>query len=129
MKTDELFFVKNIKELLSMEVDLNPHIKNKWNSKIDSIRRNPEQHRSNIEMLLGIIGFEEDLKLLDVGCGIGLDVIELSNIGAYCVGLDAAKDNIKLINHCGNILGPQAEGVYGDACNMPFNDDTLSMWS
>lgn len=129
MKTDELFFVKEYKgiETATGEMDINPRIKNSWNTKIKKIWENPERHREYVEMLLNIIGFRDGLKVLDVGCGVGLDVIELSHLGACCVGLDAAEDTIKLINHIQNIFELNVKGAYGDACDMPFEDETFDV--
>jgi ubiquinone/menaquinone biosynthesis C-methylase UbiE len=127
MKADELFFVEKEKEFNIDKMKVHPLIKKRWNEGGERATKNPEGYRKDIEMLSDIIGFEEGIKVLDVGCGVGLHVIELSNIGAHCIGLDAAEDAIKIINQIRNDFGINVKGVYGDACNLPFDDETFDV--
>lgn len=127
MKTNELFFVRKAKEFNIDKMDVHPLIKKRWNEGCERAMKNPEGYRKDIEMLSDIIGFKEGIKVLDVGCGVGRHVIELSNIGAHCIGLDAAEDAIKVVEQIRNDFGLNMKRVYGDACDLPFDDETFDV--
>lgn len=127
MKNDELFFVEKAKEFNIDKMNVHPLIKKRWKEGCEGVIKAPEKYRKRIEMLSEIIGFKEGIKVLDVGCGVGLQVIELSNIGAHCIGVDAAEDAIKVINQIQVDFGLNVKGVYGDACNLPFDDGTFDV--
>ena len=127
MKIAELFFVEKAKKFNINKMTVHPLIKKRWNEGCERAMKNPEGYRKDIELLSDIIGFKKGIKVLDVGCGVGSYAIELSNIGAHCIGLDAAEDAIKVINQIQIDFGLNVKGVYGDACNLPFDDETFDV--
>lgn len=123
---DDLFFLKKAKEFDIDKMEIHPLIKSKWN-KLEAYTNNPNQYRRAVQMLLDIVEFKKDIKILDVGCGVGRTIIEMAYLGANCTGLDAAKDSIRLINTVRDVYKLNVTGVYGDACNLPFDNETFDV--
>jgi SAM-dependent methyltransferase len=122
----DLFFVTKVKGFDINTMELPPLVKIRWKEKCDRASQLGTYERY-IQMLLDLIGFREGIKVLDVGCGVGAEIIELSYLGANCFGLDADKDRIRLINHIRDEFGLSATGVHGDACYLPFNDEAFDV--
>lgn len=122
----DLFFNTRAKDLDIDKMELPPLIKTKWKNKCKRANQ-PEEYKRYIQMLLDLIGFREGIKILDVGCGVGAEIIELSCLGANCVGLDADKDRIRLINQVRDDFGLNVTGVYDDACHLPFDNETFDV--
>lgn len=122
----DLFFVTKAKEFDIDKMELPPLVKTRWKGKCERGNR-PDRYEKYIQMLLDLVAFREGIKILDVGCGVGAEVIELSCLGANCVGLDADKDRIRLINQVRDDFGLNVTGVYGDACHLPFDDETFDV--
>lgn len=51
----------------------------------------------------------------------------MAYLGANCTGLDAAKDAIRLINTVRDVYKLNVTGIYGDACNLPFDNVTFDV--
>lgn len=108
----------------------------KWNY-IHLLRPDGRKNASGLSNLIDIkdtykcfwtfIEFREGIKVLDVGCGVGGQIIKLSYLGANCIGLDANKDYVRLINQVRDDFGLNVKGVYGDACNLPFQDEAFDV--
>ncbi len=126
MKND-LFFLKKAKEFDIDKIELHPSIKNRWNKSCEVYTNNPNRYKKEVQMLLDIVEFRKDIKILDVGCGTGRTIIEMAYLGANCTGLDAAKDVIRLINTVRDVYKLNVTGVYGDACNLPFDNETFDV--
>ncbi len=65
------------------------------------------------------------LKVLDVGCGQGVDAIEYAKAGAEVVGIDLTPRHVELARENLVALGLSAEIVEGDAEQLPFADGTF----
>lgn len=74
---DDLFFVTRAKGFDIDRMELPPLVKTKWKKKCGKASQ-PEAYKRYIEMLLDLIGFRQGIKILDVGCGVGAEIIELS---------------------------------------------------
>jgi len=123
---DDLFFPARAEGFDIDRMALPPLVKTKWKKKCDRASR-PEAYRRFIQMLLDLTGFSEGIRILDVGCGVGAEIVELSWLGADCVGLDADEDRIRLINQLGDEFGLNVMGVCDDACQLPFDDETFDV--
>lgn len=55
-------------------------------------------HKVLIPTLLRLFGKIQDLKIIDVGCGSGVFAAELAKRGALVVGVDPAKEMIRIAN-------------------------------
>jgi ubiquinone/menaquinone biosynthesis C-methylase UbiE len=65
------------------------------------------------------------LKVLDVGCGQGMDVIEYARAGANVTGIDLTPRHVELASRNAAALGLRAEILDGDAEKLPFSDKTF----
>ncbi|MFC1807519.1 class I SAM-dependent methyltransferase [Candidatus Omnitrophota bacterium] len=124
---DNLFFVTKAKELDIDKMEIMPVIKTKWKQKCKRAITRNKKSKEEIQLFSDIMGFREGIKILDVGCGIGAEAIELSYLGADCTGLDAAEDAIRVVNQVRNDFKLNMRGVYGDACHLPFDDETFDV--
>lgn len=124
---DDLFFVKKAKSVNINKIKLHPEIKNDWNRLCKAATTNPNQYEKKVQILLDIVNFKKGIKVLDVGCGAGQVIIEMAYLGANCTGLDAAKDKIRLINQVRDDYKLNVTGVWDDACNLPFDDETFDV--
>ena len=127
-KGNDLFFITKAKHFdINNENRIAPLIKNKWRQKVERATAKPAKYRRYIKLLLDLIGFKPGYQILDVGCGVGAEVIELAYLGANCVGLDAAEDAIRLINKVRDKFGLNVETTCCDACNLPFNNGVFDV--
>jgi ubiquinone/menaquinone biosynthesis C-methylase UbiE len=62
-------------------------------------------------------------KLLDVGCGNGLDLQRYSNLGVHAYGIDAS---IEMVN-MSKVNAPKAEIVLGVMENLPYNNSLFDV--
>ena len=123
---DNLFFINKAKDFDIDKMQLHPLIKTRWKQKCEAASK-PVRYKGHVKALLDIIRFKEGIKVLDVGCGVGGEVIELANLGGDCIGLDAAKDAVRLINQVRDDFELKVKGFYGDACNLPFDDESFDV--
>jgi SAM-dependent methyltransferase len=65
------------------------------------------------------------LRVLDVGCGQGIDAARYAMAGARATGLDLTPRHVELAQAHLDALGLDAEIVRGDAEVMPFDDHTF----
>jgi ubiquinone/menaquinone biosynthesis C-methylase UbiE len=71
-----------------------------------------------------ILGYEHTrgLRVLDVGCGQGIDVVRYATAGARVTGIDLTPRHVALARRHVAALGLKASVVSGDAEAMPFAD-------
>lgn len=118
-----LFFITKAKGFdINNRIGLHSLVKNRWKQKVEGAIAKPTEYKRYIKLLLEIIRFKPGLKVLDVGCGVGEEVIELAYLGANCVGLEAAEDAVRLINEVRDEFELNLETIYGNALNLPFNN-------
>ena len=127
MEKDDLFFVAKAKEFDVDKMQIKTPIKTKWKKKCERAITGTDGYKKEIQTLLDIMGFREGIKILDVGCGIGVEVIEFAYLGADCTGLDAVEDAVRLINQVQDDFGLNVKGVCGGACHLPFDDETFDV--
>ena len=101
---NDLFFLTRAKDFDIYRIELHSHWRKDWINKCEMAANRPDRYKRHINMLLDIMAFEPGITVLDVGCGVGRAVIELADLGANCVGLEAAEDAVRLINRCNMIL-------------------------
>lgn len=65
------------------------------------------------------------LRVLDVGCGQGIDLANFAKAGASVVGLDLTPRHAELARAHLSALGLNVEALVGDAESMPFPDSSF----
>ncbi len=127
LEKDELFFISRARDFNIEEGEFHPRTKTSWRGKCNRAT-NTDRYQRYISMLLDITGFRQGLKILDVGCGVGAEILELSYLGADCVGLDTGQSNIRLIKAVKDHFKLENPTViYGNSCGLPFYDNTFDV--
>lgn len=66
-------------------------------------------------------------RVLDVACGTGFGVLELSARGFTAVGVDADSRLCAMVSDAARHFGIRAGSVAGDACRLPFADNSFDV--
>jgi ubiquinone/menaquinone biosynthesis C-methylase UbiE len=66
-------------------------------------------------------------RLLEVGCGMGTDLLQFSRGGARCVGIDLTPRSIEITRHRFKLYGADGAFMISDAENLPFGDDSFDV--
>ncbi len=77
--------------------------------------------------LRAVAGFDQHRgqKILEVGCGMGTDLLEFARNGADVTGLDLTPRHLELARRRFELFGHQGRFVAGDAEQLPFPDNTF----
>jgi len=94
---------------------------------LTAIDSNIPNYRRIVGTLCDIIGPSAPLNILDVGCGMARDLIELAGMGHRCAGLNAVPQEVKWVNDVGAKLGINVTAQQGDACNMPYESESFDV--
>lgn len=62
----------------------------------------------------------DQLRLLSVGCGAGIDLLEFAGWGIQTIGLDTVVAYAKMLNSLGRWFSLPLAAISGDACKLPF---------
>ncbi len=84
----------------------------------------PDNYRAGQRILreLGTICPLAGKRVLDVGCGVGGALTQLTRAGAACTGIDVDADRLGLCRKRLELHGQEASTVRGDAFHLPFGD-------
>ena len=122
-----LFFIKRAADFDVDGGDFSTNTKRKWRTKRQRAAKS-DMYLKYVRMLLDVTEFREGIKILDVGCGIAAELLELSQLGADCVGLDINEDYLRLVNEVKRKFKlKNLNIIYGDSCKLPFDDDTFDV--
>ena len=78
MEAGGLFFTSRAKDFNVEEGEFHPFSKRSWRGKCNRAV-NTERYRRYVSMLLEITGFRQGIKILDVGCGVGAEILDVGN--------------------------------------------------
>jgi ubiquinone/menaquinone biosynthesis C-methylase UbiE len=86
-----------------------------------------EYHFDKLHHLLRLVDFEgqRGRKVLDVGCGTGVDAVRFATAGALVTGVDIAPSAIDLATKNFGYQSLPVELVVGDGEALPFPDNTF----
>ncbi len=90
-----------------------------------------EQHRYReyAPWMPRVMGFDQfaGQRLLEVGCGMGTDLLQFARGGAKVTGVDLTPRSIEISRHHLKLYGQNGEFAISDAENLPFADESFDV--
>ncbi len=76
-----------------------------------------------------LMGFNEcpRARLLEVGCGMGTDLLQFARGGAFCTGVDLTPCSIEISRHHFDINNMPGTFLISDAEQLPFSDESFDV--
>lgn len=76
-----------------------------------------------------LMGFDQfrHARLLEVGCGMGTDLLQFSRGGARCVGIDLTPRSIEITQHRFQLYGANGSFMISDGEHLPFCDESFDV--
>ena len=68
-----------------------------------------------------------DARLLEVGCGMGTDLLQFARGGARCVGVDLTPRSIEITRHRFRLYGAEGDFMISDGEHLPFDDASFDV--
>ena len=93
----------------------------------DSIERHRySEYAPWMPQLMGFQSFR-NARLLEVGCGMGTDLLQFSRGGARCVGVDLTPRSIEITQHRFKLYGADGTFMISDGEHLPFRDESFDV--
>ncbi|HKO62702.1 MAG TPA: class I SAM-dependent methyltransferase [Pyrinomonadaceae bacterium] len=90
-----------------------------------------ERHRYHVyaPWMPEVMGFDKHAgeKLLEVGCGMGTDLLQFARGGAICTGVDLTPRSIEISRHRFRLYDVPATFLIADGEKLPFPDNTFEI--
>ena len=90
-----------------------------------------ERHRYSeyAEWMPRLMGFKDfrGARLLEVGCGMGTDLLQFSRGGARCTGIDLTPRSIQITRHRFKLYGAAGSFMISDGEHLPFEDESFDV--
>jgi SAM-dependent methyltransferase len=76
-----------------------------------------------------VMGFDQfgGKRLLEVGCGMGTDLLQFARGGAHCTGVDLTPRSVEISSLHFGLYGMRADFVLGDGERLPFADESFDI--
>lgn len=76
-----------------------------------------------------VMGFKKfpGARLLEIGCGMGTDLLQFARGGAICTGIDLTPRSIAITRHRFALYGERGDFLIADAERLPFGDDSVDV--
>lgn len=76
-----------------------------------------------------VMGFNDfkGQRLLEVGCGMGSDLLQFARGGARCTGVDLTPRSIEITRHRFALYGERGEFLLSDGEHLPFADESFDV--
>jgi ubiquinone/menaquinone biosynthesis C-methylase UbiE len=76
-----------------------------------------------------LMGFNEfkGKRLLEVGCGMGTDLLQFARGGAVCTGVDLTPRSVEISSLHFGLYGMRADFVLADGEHLPFADESFDV--
>jgi len=66
-------------------------------------------------------------RLLEVGCGMGTDLLQFARGGAYCTGVDLTPRSIEITRHRFKLYGADGNFMISDGERLPFRSESFDV--
>lgn len=76
-----------------------------------------------------LMGFDEfaGASLLEIGCGMGSDLLQFARGGALCTGVDLTPRSIEITRHRFALYGNKGSFMLADGEHLPFSSDSFDV--
>jgi ubiquinone/menaquinone biosynthesis C-methylase UbiE len=76
-----------------------------------------------------LMGFDQfrGARLLEIGCGMGTDLLQFARGGARCTGMDLTPRSIEITRHRFRLYGADGNFMISDGEHLPFSDDSFDV--
>lgn len=93
----------------------------------DEVERN--RYQEYAPWMPRVMGFDKfaGKKLLEVGCGMGTDLLQFARGGAICTGVDLTPRSIEISKHRFNLYGMPGTFLITDGERLPFLDNSFDV--
>jgi SAM-dependent methyltransferase len=92
---------------------------------------NVESHRYSeyAPWMPRLMGFEKfrDARLLEIGCGMGTDLLQFARGGARCTGIDLTPRSVEITRHRFNLYCAAGDFMISDGERLPFRDESFDV--
>lgn len=99
-----------------------------WGSKefFDEVERFRYASQPFMDSLMGFNTFRGK-KLLEIGCGLGTDLLQFARGGAVVTGVDLTPRSIELVKRRFDLYRVKVEALVADAEHLPFADESFDV--
>jgi len=66
-------------------------------------------------------------RLLEIGCGMGTDLLQFARGGARCTGIDLTPRSVEITRHRFKLYGANADFMISDGERLPFRDESFDV--
>lgn len=93
----------------------------------DSIERH--RYREYAPWMPRVMGFDNycGARLLEIGCGMGTDLLQFARGGARCVGIDLTSRSVEITRHRFALYDTPGNFMLADGEQLPFASDTFDV--
>jgi len=76
-----------------------------------------------------VMGFDQfrGARLLEIGCGMGTDLLQFARGGARCVGIDLTPRSVEITRHHFSLYGADGAFMIADGEQLPFASETFDV--
>src|SRR4029079_12781076 len=76
-----------------------------------------------------LMGFDQfrGARLLEIGCGMGTDLLQFARGGARCVGIDLTPRSVEITRHRFRLYGADGNCMISDGEWLPFRSESLDV--
>jgi len=76
-----------------------------------------------------LMGFDKfrDARLLEIGCGMGTDLLQFARGGARCTGIDLTPRSIEITRHRFRLYDAEGAFMISDGEHLPFRDESFDV--
>jgi ubiquinone/menaquinone biosynthesis C-methylase UbiE len=89
-------------------------------------RRRYEEYAPWMPSVMGFDRFE-GARLLEIGCGMGTDLLQFARGGARCTGVDLTPRSIQITRHRFALYGMAGDFMLADGEHLPFGDESFDV--
>lgn len=82
-----------------------------------------QRYRSHYHLLPWIRAIQPGSKILEIGCGIGLDSFQIARLGTHLTAIDLTQVGVETARERFIKAKISARFLVADACNLPFPDN------